>query len=79
MKIIKIAQCYFCPYVSLGNSTEVQDIGWCKKKEQTLRGTLIEKEKDIFIQVIPDWCKLEEEKEGENWNPSMLGTKGKDI
>ena len=59
-KIIRITQCYWCPYISMGCSTELQDVGGCKKSSKSLYGTSIETEKDTWTQTIPDWCELEE-------------------
>lgn len=59
-KVIRIHQCYFCPYWLAGTSTKFEDQGWCKREKKSLYNTLKETDKDIFIQTIPDWCPLED-------------------
>ena len=59
-KMIRMEQCYFCPHILIGSSTLFDDVGWCKLYKRTLSETMVETEKDTWIQTIPDWCELEE-------------------
>jgi hypothetical protein len=67
MKIIKIAQCYFCPSLLPGHSTDGDDVGYCKWEKKSLYGTFetrtVNKEEARY-QTIPEWCSLEDYEEG---------------
>ena len=64
MRIIRIPQCYFCPYMLFGNSTAVNDVGFCKMENKSLNKTMVKIKGNTYTQTIPEWCPLEMDDKG---------------
>jgi len=66
-KIIRIKQCWTCPYFIHSNTTITSDkswknIGYCSQGQgvpKNLEDTMVTRENGGIFQEIPDWCKLE--------------------
>lgn len=63
IRAIKVIQCYFCPFWIPGNSSAIEDHGFCMGEKNIMRSL-----HGQDLHKIPQFCPLEkiEIKEGEN-------------